>query len=273
MSFSIANQSGFSFLSLRPIQFSLRLFRLFPSVLFLMMLAFGFCHPITLKRSRIIFGASKHASRLLFSPLKAGTCSGLSKPYMASIQPSSSPRRWQSTKPKTEDSLPSNPTAGDQSVLHKNSNLATSSKEGSLPADGTLKITENSQRIALSSDDDNNINKQLIDDSLLVFEPVAHVYTYAGHRLRYSVTQIISSYFEKFDPDRAIEQMMSSVSWPRPQYQHADGRAFTPTEIRAQWDTIGRVSREKGTEMHTVFESFFDELLLLEKDGEFELIT
>ena len=93
-------------------------------------------------------------------------------------------------------------------------------------------------------------NVHILDDKLS-FDEKSHTYYYNNEKMRLSVTELVGEYFEKFDPDNAIEKMMSGPRWPRPEYQHkADGRPFTPEEIKSQWDSIGEYARNRGTWMH-----------------------
>ena len=88
-------------------------------------------------------------------------------------------------------------------------------------------------------------------DSGLSFDEESHTYYLSNQMMKYSVTELVGNYFDKFEPDIAIERMMSGPRWPRPEYQHkADGRPFTPEEIKQQWENIGEYARNRGTWMH-----------------------
>jgi len=103
-------------------------------------------------------------------------------------------------------------------------------------------------------------NKHALDECI-TFDEDSHTYFFSNTKMNYSVTEVVSNYFEKFEPDVAIERMMNGPRWPRPEYQHKkDGRPFTPEEIKRQWDNIGEYARNRGTWMHYNIERYFNGL-------------
>jgi len=104
------------------------------------------------------------------------------------------------------------------------------------------------------------INKHPLDGEIS-FEEDSHTYFVNKFPVKYSVTQIVGDYFEKFVPDVAIERMIGGPRWPRPEYQHkATGEPFTPEEIKRQWDSIGEYARNRGTWMHYNIERHLNDM-------------
>jgi hypothetical protein len=84
-------------------------------------------------------------------------------------------------------------------------------------------------------------------DLEITFDEEKHKYFYQGNVLSNSVTQIISSYFERFDPDSSVKKMMEGPNWPRPQYMLPDGNPLTAKEILKQWDENSECARNEGS--------------------------
>jgi hypothetical protein len=104
------------------------------------------------------------------------------------------------------------------------------------------------------------VNEHPLDVNM-TFDEDSHSYFVQQKKLKWSVTEVVGSYFDKFEPDKAIEGMMSGPRWPRPEYQHkSDGRPFTRDEIKRQWDSIGEYARNRGTWMHYNIERHLNEL-------------
>lgn len=95
-------------------------------------------------------------------------------------------------------------------------------------------------------------------DSSLTFDGQSHTYYYKNDVIPYSVTQIVSNYFEKFEPNRAIDRMISGPNWPRPAYQHPNGEPFSKTEILEKWEKDGLNARTRGTLMHEYIENYIN---------------
>lgn len=89
-------------------------------------------------------------------------------------------------------------------------------------------------------------------DARLTFDEPSHTYTWDGRKLRTSTTGWIGSFFPKFDPDGAIAAMKRSTRkpWPRPEYAHEDGTAFTDQEIKDAWEENRDGASERGTRGH-----------------------
>ncbi len=100
------------------------------------------------------------------------------------------------------------------------------------------------------------------NDDALSFDEMKHEYSYQGVPLKYSVTQLIENCFEKFDADAAIEKMMNSSRWPRPEYMNNYlKRPMTAAEIKRKWNSQGEYSRNLGTWLHFNIERYFNNLV------------
>lgn len=95
-------------------------------------------------------------------------------------------------------------------------------------------------------------------DKYLTFDEIKHKYAFDNMPLSQSVTSIVSNYFEKFVPDKAVELMINGRNWPRPQYCEEDGTPFTKERILAQWESVGELARNQGTLMHADIEQFLN---------------
>ena len=91
-----------------------------------------------------------------------------------------------------------------------------------------------------------NKNKCSLDD-LLTFDEATHTYTLNGNPVKFSVTQVIDEFFEKFDAPVVVKRMMNGNNWPRPEYMTKDNsRPMTEEEIIDKWDKIGLYARNRG---------------------------
>ena len=90
-----------------------------------------------------------------------------------------------------------------------------------------------------------DINAHPVDKSLS-FNEELHQYSFNNEVLSKSVTGLVGKYFNKFDPEAAIDLMINGSNWPRAQYRHEDGRVFTSDEIIKKWDDIGLHARNQG---------------------------
>ena len=52
-------------------------------------------------------------------------------------------------------------------------------------------------------------------DDRVTFDEEPHTYTIDGTPAEKSVTEVVGSVFEQFDPELAIEKMVYSPNWPR----------------------------------------------------------
>jgi hypothetical protein len=97
-------------------------------------------------------------------------------------------------------------------------------------------------------------------DGKIQFEEGPHEYFYEGKKMSISVTGLVESFFEKFDPDEAIERMKNGSKWPRPEYTRKSGEVWTNEQIKAFWDGVGLYARNRGTWMHYNIERFLNNL-------------
>ena len=66
-------------------------------------------------------------------------------------------------------------------------------------------------------------------DSKITFNSAEHKYFYEGVQMEQSVTEFMSSFFEKFDADAIARKMISGPNWPRVGYTQRNG---TPMTVR-----------------------------------------
>lgn len=107
-------------------------------------------------------------------------------------------------------------------------------------------------------------------DKYLTFDEGLHKYAFDEKPLSQSVTSVVSNYFEKFIPDKAVELMMNGKNWPRPQYCDEDGMPFTKERILAQWESVGELARSQGTLMHSDIEQYLNNVEVTTVIPEFE---
>jgi len=69
-------------------------------------------------------------------------------------------------------------------------------------------------------------------DNKIKFEEGPHEYFWDGIKLGSSVTRLVESFFEKFDPDDAIQKMKNGSKWPRPEYTRKSGEVWTDEQIK-----------------------------------------
>jgi hypothetical protein len=100
-------------------------------------------------------------------------------------------------------------------------------------------------------------------DQHVGFDHVSHTYTFKEQPIKFSVTQLISRYFESFNSEVIALKMMSSFNWPRPEYQHPDGEPYSLQEILAKWNQISEDSRNQGTLMHENIEKMINNGMII----------
>jgi len=96
------------------------------------------------------------------------------------------------------------------------------------------------------------------------------------------VTEFISTYFDKFDPDVAIEKMKKGTRWPREGYvykvlliiifniititttitkdKNGVEKPLSDKAIKEKWDKIGEYARNRGSWMHYNIERLLNKL-------------
>jgi len=95
-------------------------------------------------------------------------------------------------------------------------------------------------------------------DVNIEFDEASHSYFWGGQKLERSVTELVETFFGKFDPQRAIELMKGGRNWPRPEYSTKAGVPWTDQAILDYWDRTGEFARNKGTWMHYNIERFLN---------------
>jgi len=90
-------------------------------------------------------------------------------------------------------------------------------------------------------------------DNNIQFEEKGHIYTINGKRGYTSVTTWIKKFFKKFDADKIISNMMKSANWPTSKYY-----GMTPDEIKLLWNSNGDNAAKLGTDMHKMFENYYN---------------
>jgi len=103
----------------------------------------------------------------------------------------------------------------------------------------------------------NFIKKQLMgDDNYVTFEPIEHKYTTKDGQHLISVSQLISLFSPKFDPDGSILR------------KKAAERGIPPEELKKEWDKKKDDSCIFGTAFHKSAEHFIETGKVLKDDNE-----
>lgn len=102
-------------------------------------------------------------------------------------------------------------------------------------------------------------NSHPLDKNIIFYES-NHSYFINKSKAKYSVTNYIGKYFEKFIPETAVQKMITGPNWPRPGYINEDGVPYTEKEIFEQWDRISLNARNRGTWMHYNIEGYLNDL-------------
>ena len=90
-------------------------------------------------------------------------------------------------------------------------------------------------------------------DANISFQEYGHIYTINGQRNFKSVTTWVKSHFSKFNADKIIDKMMNSSKWPESKYF-----GKTKDEIKKEWNSNGDEAARLGTEMHKMFEDYYN---------------
>ena len=64
-------------------------------------------------------------------------------------------------------------------------------------------------------------------DQKLDFDSFKHQYYFADKPMQRSVTEVVGSYFEKFDADMVARKMIAGTNWPRTGYMNRNGTPYT----------------------------------------------
>ena len=91
-------------------------------------------------------------------------------------------------------------------------------------------------------------------DARITFDEASHTYTIDGSRQGWtSCTQFIGGFYEHFDPDTVIANMMRSRKWPASPYY-----GMTAEAIKTQWSDSGTAASGAGTQMHLDIEHYYN---------------
>jgi len=90
-------------------------------------------------------------------------------------------------------------------------------------------------------------------DNNIQFEEKGHIYTINGKRGYTSVTTWIKQFFKKFDADKIINNMMKSPTWNTSKYY-----GMSKEEIKSLWNNNGDNAAKLGTDMHKMFEDYYN---------------
>ena len=102
-------------------------------------------------------------------------------------------------------------------------------------------------------------------DNNIKFEEKGHIYTINGKRGYTSVTTWIKQFFKKFDADKIINNMMKSANWNTSKYY-----GMTKDEIKLLWNNNGDNAAKLGTDMHKMFEDYYNGINVNGSGIEFE---
>jgi vesicle coat complex subunit len=76
-------------------------------------------------------------------------------------------------------------------------------------------------------------------DNAVVYDEVNHAYYINGKKMAHSVTGVVESCFEKFNPQVVAERMIQGSNWPRAGYMQQDGKTpMTLEEILKKWCVV-----------------------------------
>jgi ATP-dependent exoDNAse (exonuclease V) beta subunit len=90
-------------------------------------------------------------------------------------------------------------------------------------------------------------------DQDIDFQEEGHIYTIRGDKYYKSCTTWLKSFFEKFNADAIVDQMMNSPNWSLSKYY-----GMTKQEIKQLWNENGKRAAEFGTRMHKHIEEFYN---------------
>ena len=108
-------------------------------------------------------------------------------------------------------------------------------------------------------------NKHLRDERIQFYEPT-HTYTIDGKRGYTSVTTWNHSFFEKFDSDKIINNMMKGKNWN----ENHKYWNMTPEQIKKAWDDNRNAAACAGTQMHNNIECYYNGMDVTDDSQEFE---
>jgi|TARA_B100001093_G_scaffold515379_1_gene591586 ATP-dependent exoDNAse (exonuclease V) beta subunit len=94
-----------------------------------------------------------------------------------------------------------------------------------------------------------------IRDKFIRFQEKGHIYYIKREKGYKSVTTIVHNAFEKFNANKVIDNMMKSPKWPESKYY-----GMTKEEIKQSWKSNASNASNMGTEMHAMFEYYYNKI-------------
>ena len=108
-------------------------------------------------------------------------------------------------------------------------------------------------------------------DVCIKFFPEQHRYEICYTPALGSVTELVQQLTRPFNADIAIENMMKSKRWPRPEYTVPNGVPMSREEIKEKWRLQGTESANLGTWTHHLIELFLNGEIVRYHNKEIEL--
>jgi len=102
------------------------------------------------------------------------------------------------------------------------------------------------------------------NDKNISFTEFGHKYTINGKTNYKSVTTWLKVFFEPFNADEIIDKMMASSKWPTNKYF-----GKTKQEIKLLWRQNGDEAAKLGTNMHKMFEDYYNDINVVSDSFEF----
>jgi len=104
-------------------------------------------------------------------------------------------------------------------------------------------------------------------DKYVHFDEGPHIYTVNGEGGYISVTTLNHSYFEHFDADKVITNMLKGRKMKDPTYKYF---GMTREDIKKMWTDSGREASLAGTKMHLDIEYYYNDLPVENTSIEYE---
>jgi hypothetical protein len=104
-------------------------------------------------------------------------------------------------------------------------------------------------------------------DENIEFDEGPHIYSVNGDSNYTSVTTLNHSYFEEFDADGIITNILRSKKINDPTYRYF---GMTRADIKKQWTDTGKLASGSGTQMHADIEYYYNDLPVNNNSLEYE---
>tara|TARA_Y100000389_G_scaffold176017_1_gene187220 strand:- start:27 stop:770 length:744 start_codon:yes stop_codon:yes gene_type:complete len=92
-------------------------------------------------------------------------------------------------------------------------------------------------------------------DKFISLNEKSHIYTINKKQNYTSVTTFIHSLFEKFDPDKVIDNIINGKNYKTSKYFNK-----TRDEIKEMWEINRKDAAEKGTKLHLDIENYYNNI-------------